>query len=130
MTIAIVIGVAIAILIIQDRINTRRFRALNKELKETNFALNLLATARDPRTPEETTRLLQFFLARKPLASDVDVYQLAAATKDFNASKIQHVCEGAARVAIRRAMARGHTFKITNDDFTAAIQNIGFRPGA
>jgi transitional endoplasmic reticulum ATPase len=74
--------------------------------------------------PDEKSRLLIFNIYTKgmPLAKDVDLNQLAAATKYYSGADIESLCREAAMHTLRRDVAAG---EVTMKDFQDALKEVG-----
>jgi transitional endoplasmic reticulum ATPase len=74
--------------------------------------------------PDEKSRVQIFKLYTKnmPLEQDVDVNQLALATKYYSGADIESLCREAAIRALRRDI---NVQKITNKDFQDALKDVG-----
>jgi transitional endoplasmic reticulum ATPase len=74
--------------------------------------------------PDEKSRLLIFSIYTKgmPLAKDVDINQLAVATKYYSGADIESLCREAAMHTLRRDVAAG---EVTMKDFQDALKEVG-----
>ncbi|MEM2081221.1 MAG: CDC48 family AAA ATPase [Candidatus Bathyarchaeia archaeon] len=74
--------------------------------------------------PDEKSRLQIFTIYTKdmPLAKDVDLNQLAAATKYYSGADIESLCREAAMHALRRDIK---TQEVTMKDFQDAMKEVG-----
>jgi len=74
--------------------------------------------------PDEKARLDIFKLYTKgmPLAKDVDIAELARATKSYSGADIEALCREAAMYALRRDVK---SKEVTLDDFKKAMEKIG-----
>jgi len=74
--------------------------------------------------PDEKARLEIFKLYTKgmPLAKDVDIVELARATKSYSGADIEALCREAAMYALRRDVK---SKEVTLDDFKKAMEKIG-----
>ena len=74
--------------------------------------------------PDEKSRLQIFKIYTKgmPLAKDVDLCQLASATKYYSGADIESLCREAAMHTLRRDVTAG---EVTMKDFQEAIKEVG-----
>ncbi len=74
--------------------------------------------------PDETSRqkIFEIYTKEMPLAKNVDLGQLATATKNYSGADIQALCREAGMIALRRDIAAK---EVTTKDFQEAMEHIG-----
>ncbi len=75
-------------------------------------------------SPDEKARyqIFKIYTKKMPLASDVDLKELASMTKGYSGADIQAVCNEAGMQALRRNIAAK---EVKKEDFKAALNKIG-----
>jgi AAA+ superfamily predicted ATPase len=82
--------------------------------------------------PDEPARIaiLQTNLRERPVATDLDVRDIAKHTEGYSGADLAHICESAAQTALAASLQAGSIRPIGNHDMRAALKGVKSSIGA